>query len=242
MSFKKFIVGTDIHGDMQDAPANRVFFDFVSAFKPDIRVCGGDLWDFRPLRSGCNEDEKRESMAKDYVAGVNWLNKFRPHFLLRGNHDERLWELANSDRGVCSDYAQSGVVEVESILRKMKCQMLPYHKRDGVLRLGSLKILHGFHCGVYAARQTALIYGSSLFGHTHVIDEHSIGGLERRVARNIGCLCKLDMDYNARNPNTLRQAHGFAFGFLNMKSGRYHVFQAEEIEGKWFLPTEFKHF
>src|ERR1035437_59658 len=239
MSFKKFIVGTDIHGDMQDAPANKVFFDFVSAFKPHIRVCGGDLWDFRPLRSGCNEDEKRESMAKDYVAGVNWLNKFRPHFLLRGNHDERLWELANSDCGVCSDYAQSGVVEVEAILRKMQCQMLPYHKRDGVLRLGSLKILHGFYCGETSAKRHALVYGSCLFGHIHTVDEHSIPGLERRVGRAIGCLCSTDMDYSARQPNSLRQSNGFAYGILDEKSGHYHVWQAENIGGSWILPSDF---
>ncbi len=236
---KTFVVGTDIHGDEQDAPANNVFFDFVDDFKPDIRICGGDLWDFRALRKGASEDERQESMRKDYDAGVNWIKKFHPHYFLRGNHDERLWEMAEVGNGVCGDYAQSGVMEIQGILEKMKCRMLPYHKRDGVLKLGSLKILHGFHCGVFAARQTALVYGSSLFGHTHVIDEHSIGGLERRVARNIGCLCKLDMDYNSRNPNTLRQAHGFAYGIIHEKTGAFHVWQAEEIAGKWILPSDF---
>jgi len=178
-------------------------------------------------------------MAKDYTAGLNWLQRFHPNYFLRGNHDERLWELAETDKGIVSDYAQSGVVEINSIVAKMKCQMLPYHKRDGVLKLGSLKILHGFHCGVTVARQTALVYGSALFGHTHVIDEAAIGGLDRRVARNIGALCKLDMDYNSRNPNTLRQAHGFAYGILDERTGAYHVMQAEEINGTWQLPTNF---
>ena len=240
MNWKKFIVASDVHGDMQDAAACRVFFNFVQSFKPDIKVFAGDLWDFRAIRKGASEDERQESMAKDYTAGLNWLKTFRPNYFLRGNHDERLWELADSDKGVMSDYAQSGVVEITSELAKMKCQMLPYHKRDGVLKLGSLKILHGFHCGVFAARQTALVYGSALFGHTHVIDEHSIGGLDRRVARNIGALCKLDMDYNSRNPNTLRQAHGFAYGILDERTGVYHVQQAEEINGTWMLPSDFK--
>jgi predicted phosphodiesterase len=240
MNWKKFIVASDVHGDMQDAAACRVFFNFVKAFNPDIKVFAGDLWDFRAIRKGASEDERQESMAKDYTAGLNWLKTYQPHYFLRGNHDERLWELADSDKGVMSDYAQSGVVEITSELAKMRCRMLPYHKREGVLKLGSLKVLHGFHCGVFAARQTALVYGSALFGHTHVIDEHSIGGLDRRVARNIGALCQLDMDYNSRNPNTLRQAHGFAYGILNERTGCFHVQQAEEINGNWMLPSDFK--
>lgn len=239
MSLETFCVASDVHGDMQSPSANKVLFDFIADFKPKIRIFGGDLWDFRSLRKGANEDEKRESMSKDYVAGINWLKRFKPHYFLRGNHDERLWEMADADRGAVSDYAQSGVLEITALLDSMKCAMLPYHKREGVLRLGSLKVLHGFHCGVYAARQTALVYGSALFGHTHVIDEHAIGGLERRVARNIGCMCVLDMNYNSRNPNTLRQANGFAYGVLNRKTGAYHVWQAESIDGKWILPTDF---
>ena len=236
--FKKFIVGSDVHGDMQDEKANKVFFDFINDFKPDIKICGGDLWDFRALRKGASDEERSESISRDYIAGMNWLKRFQPNYFLRGNHDERLWELAEKDCGVMSDYALSGVAEVTALIHKMKCKMLPYHKRDGVLKLGSLKILHGFHCGVFAARQTALVYGSALFGHTHVIDEHSIGGLERRVARNIGCLCSLDMDYNSRNPNTLRQSHGFAYGLVNMRTGKFHVFQAEEIGGQWIIPSD----
>ena len=235
---KRFICGSDIHGDMQDVAANKVFFDFINDFKPDIRICAGDLWDFRAIRKGANDDEKHESMSKDFVAGVNWIKRFKPHYFLRGNHDERLWRLAETDNGIISDYAQSGIMEIKDLMDTMRCRMLPYHKRDGVLKLGSLKILHGFHCGVYAARQTALVYGSSLFGHTHVIDEHSIGGLERRVARNIGCLCALDMDYNSTNPNTLRQAHGFAYGIIDEKTGAFHVWQGEEIKGKWILPSD----
>ena len=236
----KFIVGTDVHGDMQDKEANKVFFNFISDFKPKLKIFGGDLWDFRSIRKGASEDERRESMRKDYDAGMQWLNRFQPNYFLRGNHDERLWETAESDRGGLSDYSQLGVIEITRTLNLMKCNMLPYHKRDGVLKIGSLKVLHGFHCGVYAARQTALVYGSALFGHTHVIDEHAIGGLERRVARNIGCLCKLDMDYNSRNPNTLRQAHGFAYGILDDRTGAYHVAQAEEINGEWTMPSDFK--
>lgn len=242
--FKRFIVAGDVHGDMSDDKANAAFFKFCAQWRPEIRICAGDLWDFRPLRGKASEDEKRESMQADFDAGVEWFNKFRPQYFLRGNHDERLWECAESG-SPRADLAQILIhggrlagVSVEGLMRRHKCTMLPYHKRDGVLRLGSLKVIHGFNSGVYATRQHALIYGSVLHGHTHTIDEHAIPGIERRVARSIGCLCRLDMDYNARQPQSLRHAHGWAYGLINERTGAYHVWQAEEIDGKWLLPSD----
>jgi len=238
MSFSKFIFASDVHGDMLDLAANEALFMFINIWKPKIRVFGGDLWDFRPLRGKANEDERRESMAADFEAGMGWLDKFKPNYFLRGNHDERLWELAAKDKGITSDYAQQGVMEIEKAMRRHKCAMLPYHKREGILRIGHLKMLHGFSSGVYAARQHALVYNSCLFGHVHTIDEHSVPGLDRRVARSVGCLCKLDMDYNARTPTSLRHSHGFAYGIIDEKSGEYMVWQAESVNGKWILPSD----
>lgn len=242
MTYRRFQVGFDLHGDQQDEKAVEVFFKFAEIWKPDIRVCGGDLFDLRPLRKGASEDEKRESIRADINAGKKWLERFKATHYLRGNHCERLWDLARNGVGLTADLAHDGTGEVQSLLDSLDCKMLPYDKRLGVLRLGHLKIIHGFACGIYAARQTALVYGSTLFGHVHTIDEHSIPGLERRVARACGCLCLLSMDYNSRQPNTLRQAHGFPYGVVDTETGNYHIWQAEEVDGKWMLPTDFAEF
>lgn len=241
MSLVRFTFATDLHGDRQDESTVKAFFEFDKIWKPSIRVFGGDLIDLRALRKGASQEEKCESLRADIEVGQDFLSKWKPSYFLRGNHDERLWETASTARdGVIADYAQKGCQDFEVLCKKLKTTMLPYHKRDGILRLGHLKMLHGFADGIYASRQTALIYGSALFGHIHSIDEHAIPGLERRVARSVGCLCRLDMDYNSRAPNTLRQAHGWAYGVLNEKTGDYHVWQAENIGGKWLLPTELK--
>lgn len=240
MSWTRFIIGSDVHGDMQDPAANRVFFNFCDDWKPKIRIMAGDLWDFRSIRKGASDDERRESMRADLKAGKDWFNRFKPNYFLLGNHDERLWQLAEKDNGAASDYAREGVEEINAMTAFHKCKVLPRHVRDGVLVLGHLKVLHGFHTGVNAARMHANAYQCCLFGHTHTIDEAPVPGLERRVARGIGCLCTLVMDFNKAQTNTLRHAHGFAYGLLNEKTGNYHVYQAEEIDGKWMLPSEFK--
>lgn len=236
--WQRFVVAFDTHGDKQHAPSIDAFLRFCAIWKPKYRIHGGDAWDFRPLRRKVSEDERRQSMRADFEAGNAFLERFRPTHFVRGNHDERLWELAAEGNGVLSDYAIEGTKEIARRMKALKCQMLPYHKRTGILKIGHLKIMHGFNHGLYAARATATIYGSVLFGHVHTIDEHSKAGLERCVARSCGCLCELDHDYNARMPSSLRHAHGFPFGVVNSKTGFYHVWQAEEIGGQWIIPTD----
>ncbi len=238
MSWTRFTAAFDNHGDQANAPALAKFLAFVKLWKPAIRIHGGDNWNFVPLRRKASEDERHQSMKADFEAGIEFFDSYKPTHFIRGNHDERLWELAERGQGVEADYAGKGIGEIGAKLKALKCEMLPYHKRLGVLRVGHLKVIHGFACGIYAARATALVYGSTLFGHIHAIDEHAIPGLERRVARACGALCNLDMDYNSRQPNTLRQAHGFAYGVVDQKSGNYHVWVAEEVGGKWMLPSD----
>lgn len=238
-NWTRFIAGFDVHGDKQNKAACEVFFQFMRDWKPDIKVMGGDLFDFRPLRRKASEEEKRESMREDFEAGMAFLNRMRPTHFCLGNHDARLWDLAEADKGVQSDYAYQGINDIVSTCDGMKCKLYPYHKKEGIIRIGPhFKLLHGMASGVYAARQTALVYGSCLFGHIHVVDEHSIPGLDRRVARCCGCLCELDMEYAARTPSTLRQANGFAYGVVNKKTGLYHVWTAESIDGQWLIPSD----
>lgn len=238
MAWKRFVYASDIHGDKQDAKANKVLFSFLKTWKPEIRVCGGDLWDFRPLRRGADADERRESMRTDFEAGKQWLEKFQATHFLRGNHDERLWDLAERGDGVLSDYAVSGLGEVAGLMKSLKCRMLPYDRRFGVLRIGKLKMIHGFAFGVNAARRQAQTYGSVLMGHAHGIQHVSIEGLENRVGRMCGCLCDLDMEFERARIASLVHRHGFAYGVVHETTGLYHVWQAEDINGTWVLPSD----
>ena len=236
---KRFIFATDLHGDQQDKAAVKALFKATESFKPHLRIFGGDLIDARPLRKGAGPEERAASMADDWRAGLKFISEWKPTHLLMGNHDQRLWDLAEADKGVETDYAWKGIQEMEARLEKHKTEWLPYHKKS-VFKFGHMKCLHGYYHGMYAARQHAATYGACLFGHTHTIDEFAIPGLERRVARGAGCLCNLDMKYNSRQPSSLRHAHGFVVGTINEKTGDYWTFQAEEINNTWVIPEKLK--
>jgi predicted phosphodiesterase len=237
-NWDRWAIFSDNHGDCQDPKAIRAATKFLDLWKPTIRIHAGDNWDFRPLRRKASEEEKRELMRADFDAGMKFFKVFKPTHFLRGNHDERLWDLAKENKGIMSEYARSLIAEAKNTLDKFGSKMLPYEKRKGVLKLGKLRVIHGYCHGVTAARRSAQAYGSVFMGHAHSIQSSSIEGLDNRVGHIIGCLCLLDMDYSRATMASLVHRHGFRFGVIHRKSGIYQSWQAESINGTWIIPTD----
>lgn len=232
---RRWMAVSDNHGDRQDEKAVAAALAFAKHWKPEIRVHLGDAFDCRCLRKKASDAERRASLADDIDAGCDFLDAYKPTHFLRGNHDERLWDILGGDDEMLIGYAKKLIEQIRKALGE--AQMFPYDKRRGVLRLGHLKMVHGYNAGVTAARIAGQVYGSVLMGHIHAIDSYSLPGIERRVARAIGCLCQLSQDYNRAHLQTLRQAHGWAYGLL-MPNGTYTVWQAEQVGGKWHVPTD----
>lgn len=231
---------------MIDTIAEKAFFDFVEDFKPQIRIHAGDIWDFRNLRRGATEDEKRESMSLDWKSGSIFFNRFfskgTDRYLLRGNHDERMWYLLDNCKGVMRDHAQRAVDDIETMCRRRKVHMLPYDSRLGVLRLGKLTVIHGYHAGLGAANQHARIYHSCFFGHTHTQDVAPVPNCDGPAeARGIGCLCQIDMPYNQHQTNKLRHQQGWIYGEL-YEDGTYTAFQTKRVGNSFAVATGIKHY
>lgn len=243
---KRWVFATDLHGDNQDPDAVGALHYFVRKFKPDIRIFGGDLFDFRPLRRNGSKGEQGESMAADVEAGMEFLKRFKPNVFLRGNHDERIFDIAKDDsaHGLLRDAAKEGCRDIEKLCRKLKCKMYPYDVNKGVYQLGKMKFIHGFHAGVNAARQHALVYaedgGCVLHGHTHSIQAATIARLGGATGRSVGCLARLDMEYSRAHTARLAHAHGWAYG-LTWNKG-YEAYQAKKIGKQWIFATSIEEY
>ena len=120
---KSFVYASDLHGDKQDYEATHELLNFVEDFKPDIKIFGGDLFDFSPLMRNADAAEKNASMESDVEAGMEFLNKFEPDHFLLGNHDDRLWQTAqNHSVGLVRDTARMGIKDIQKVCRKIKGQ------------------------------------------------------------------------------------------------------------------------
>jgi hypothetical protein len=240
---ESFAFCADVHGDRQDTRAVAVFRKFLDAFKPKFRIFGGDLWDFRSLRAAAGDSEKQHSLLRDFSAGMEFLEAYRPQVFLLGNHDMRLWDAVQRDGlrkgGPIADLATEKIAEFERLAAKLKIRVLPYEKRKGVWKRSGVSFCHGFATGPGAVSAMARVYGNCCFGHGHSVDVASEPGIAGpKIARMVGCLCRLDMVYARTHLAALRQTHGWAYGVFRGPS-RASVFQAEVVGGRVLFAGKF---
>lgn len=227
---ESFVAASDFHGDRHDPDALAAFGRFLDDFRPKHRLFLGDLWDFRALRTGASREEKLHSMREDFMAGMAFLDFYRPQVFILGNHDQRLWDAVEKDglakTGPIPDLASILIEEFDQFADKTKMLVLPYDKRRGVFARSGWKFTHGFD-GM-APEKMASVYGNVVYGHGHYITTGTAPRHEDMPpeARMIGSLCRRDMVYNRAQTRTLRQQNGWAYGaFINRTKSE--VFQAK---------------
>ncbi|MBL69775.1 MAG: hypothetical protein CMO74_15245 [Verrucomicrobiales bacterium] len=236
---KRFLFASDLHGDLSSKSAVKALLHATKELKPHLKIFGGDLIDARPLRRNACKEERAEGMRDDWIAGIRFLEEWKPTHALLGNHDKRIYDLAEAETGIESEYAYQGAQELEKAFASIDCLWKPYHKKS-IWKFGDLSFAHGFYAGVNACRQMANVYGSIIFGHIHAIDQYSAPSITRKVAMSSGCLCELDMKWSAHMPSSLRHSHGFIFGIINEKTGQWSAWQIEEVGGSWHIPKGIK--
>lgn len=239
---KKIVVCSDTHGDQQNETAVKLFHEFCKDYKPELRLHLGDYVNAEAFRNGAGDHERRVGIKADVDRAFEFLSKFRPTHLLDGNHDDRLPLYVRHSPGPLADYVAGTLEDLNKLTTRLKTQRLPYDKRRGVLQIGNLKALHGFFCGVNAPQMHARAFGSCIFGHTHRFSAVSVPGAHsggRAVARGVGCLANLDMDFNSRQVDSLSQAQGWMYGVMDGQ-GRYWLNNAEIVEGKVAVFESFK--
>lgn len=239
----QFIAASDLHGIEQNKTAVGVFRNFVEDRpKTAFRIFTGDLWNFAALRRQAEEYEKTIRLKEDFLAGIEFLEWYKPAILILGNHDQRLWDAVSRERvrasGWKAELAESYVKEFEKFAKQMKIRVLNYSTRKGVYRVNGLAFAHGYGSGDQMGKNMGDTFGDVIYGHGHRIDRTpTLKGLKPVTAYQIGCLCRDDMDYARADLGALKQEHGFAYGTIEPK---VEVFQARIVNGQAIVADGFK--
>ena len=242
-----FVFGSDLHGDLQHKKSAQAFLKFTEAFDPDVRIFGGDLWDFSSLRAGAKdtEDEKGRSLLDDFFQGEQFINRFfdtkKKKVFLAGNHDyKRVEGLLKLQDARLREYGERLIVDMNAVIKRRGVEFRPYDKRLGVYELGNLRMVHGYACGVYATRKHIQTYGNVIHGHTHHQAEFHEPDWDGHSGFGAGCLCQLDHGYNSTHLAALRQSHGWAYGII-LPNGKPIVRLAYETdkEGEFIVSGDF---
>jgi hypothetical protein len=239
MSWKKFVVCGDSHGSLVCEKSKKKFLDFVDDWKPHHRIHLGDLWDFSPLRKGATQEEKADGIADDYLAGIEFLDEYKPHFLTLGNHDDRIWmHSTHCADGImrerCSQLAEASETE----FKKRKIQWVPYHvTRYLKMPEGGPKLIHGFRSTMYPAKAHFENWGPSICGHVHKPDTYVARHIDGQASYSVGCLADINlMTYADRAPAKLAWRQGWLYGMIHSKTGAWNAWHVIEDGGQWISP------
>ena len=235
----------DAHGDMASKESVTALEKHIKDFKPDHRICLGDMFDLRSLRKGVsNQDsEHYDTLVSDLTMGYSMLERLRPTVFLNGNHEYRLYRVAEeAANGIVRQYAAEGIEKLETYLRKMGCKVYPYHYQKGVHTLGKVAFIHGYSASQAAVKQSAEVYsppgGATVMGHLHRIEAvHAVrhGGAQGYSG---GCLASIPaLTYASLRHATMRWANGWLYGLISTrKGGGFKIWQAEKVDGVWIHP------
>lgn len=240
---KSFIYLSDTHGMFHDSASVNAALKLTNILKPDIRIHGGDLSDFACLRKGASKSERATPIKEDLKFWRTFVKQWKPTVFLMGNHDYRLWRTSaeDIDDGLKKDAATNLCEEFEGTFENIDCKFYHYSKSSGVHKEGKLHFIHGFVHGENPLQKTLKkMKVSVVMGHTHApqsATEPKYGeDLEGHVA---GCMCDLELGYNATALETWKWRHGFIYGFI-ADNGDFICYHAKPVGGKWILPTEWK--
>jgi len=220
---KKFWVGFDRHAPEFDPTIDKIVAEFLADFKPQIRVAGGDWMTCDQVSSF--ENESPTHLAEEFAMTRDILERWGVTHFLEGNHEQRL-----SRPGTKLDQRLRGMCDVQTHLKLKESgiKFLPYHPRDGVLRIGELKILHGFYANEYVAAKTAKTYGTCVFGHAHRFQTFwPKEAFNNNCGFSIGMLGRIEQTYMESRPPA-GWVQGFAFGYIH-RNGWFDLYTAKIV-------------
>ena len=241
---KRFLAFGDTHGDMVDEEALDALVRFKKHYRPHLTIHLGDLFDYRALRKGIsqNESDAYDGLRADTLKGYECLEKTKPDVLLLGNHDYRIYRVAEEHpNGIVREAAENGIAGIEKACKRVKCQLIPYNVMTGVYTVGTLNFLHGYSANLRAVAEHANHYGngpdsSVVMGHLHRVEQSTGKRHVRAQGYSAGCLCNFEqMTYASHRMATSMWQVGWSFGVYDDK--HHQVWLATKTGDKWMLPT-----
>lgn len=222
--WKKFVAVSCSHGEIISASARYELLTHLEQFKPHTTIHLGDFIDTTAFRAGGNHSEGG-NVSADIEAGFAFLREYHGYathkrYTFCGNHEDRLWRLADDARPIVADLAQRLILDIHNLGAKMGSEVFEY--RDGQMwrLLGNTLFGHGVLFNEFAARDHAEMLGMNcVFGHTHKLVQSPARTRNHIVGYNIGWLGdRKKAEYAKARRATTAWANGFAYGYYNDES------------------------
>jgi hypothetical protein len=239
--WKKIIFLGCSHGHLADPKALKTVLKFCSTFKPDLRFHLGDFTDQTAFRSGApGTKDETVSIADDLAHGLNFLREFQPTHLINGNHEDRLWRLADHHNEIIARAATSVIREIKDYVEENDIEYVEtYDINSSWIEVGDYKAIHGWMFNENALRDHCEHFGNIVMAHLHIASV--VPGRRSDHPRGFctGTLTNVPaMAYARTRRATARWSHGFVFGETNGKTTHLQLCAGPHNQpGDWRLPV-----
>jgi len=202
------------HGVYACAEAQRNVLAFRESYKPHAVIDLGDVWDWAAFRSGAKgTKDEAANIAMDCHAGAEWLRRYRPTHRTNGNHDDRIYKLADHPSAIIAHAASAVGEAVRQVDEKNKTLVRPYHQKNGWWQFGDCKFGHGWMYNEMATRDHAETFGKCVHAHTHTPCTAVGRTFPQAQAWSVGLMADPErLTYAHVRRAWLRWAHGMVFG------------------------------
>lgn len=239
-AFKRFLAIGCTHGALMDQDAFASVMGFKARWKPKARIHLGDVSDYAAFRSGAkgSRDEAVE-LGPDLEAGIGCLREFGATDVLLGNHDDRVWKLADHHNAVVARAAGSVKGEFLKACDEMKARVVDHYDINrSWITLGDTKFLHGFMFNEMAIRDHAEHFGKCVIAHLHKAGIATARRCDHAVAYCVGTLANVGaMDYAKARRATAAWSHGFVWGEYNDTECHINLCHSPQGQaGSWRMP------
>lgn len=239
--YKRFLALGCSHGTLADPAALRTVLKFKEAWKPHRTFHLGDFTDQTAFRSGAHgTSDETVSIEDDLAHGLNFLRELRPTDVLNGNHEIRLWRMADHYNAIVSDAARRIITDIRGVTDKLKARYVEdYDINKSWITLGNYRMIHGWMYNENSIRDHAESHGNVIMAHLHRTGSATGRRSDHPTAYCVGTLANIPaMSYANTRRSTMAWQHGLVYGEYCDTQCTVWLSQGEwNTPGGWRLPS-----
>jgi predicted phosphodiesterase len=240
MSYERFLAIGCTHGAHVDPEAFDAVLRFRDRYKPRHVIHLGDFLDTKALRSGAKGTrDETEPLDEDMNAGLKLLKALRPTVVLAGNHEARIWHLANHHNAIIRECAQGLLGQIQRECQRLKAPLIEYNANWQEWRIHDWRFMHGVYYSENATRDHAEAFGNVIHAHTHRPASQPGRRSDHPLGVCTGTLTKIrNMDYANTRRATLAWGQGFVWGEIGSRGSSVNLSHGpkEGSSSEWRLP------